>query len=705
MSSRRRYAAFISYSHADARWASWLQKQLESFRVPRRLVGTAGENGPVPSRLAPVFRDREELASANDLGGRIRQALEASDALVVVCSAAAARSPWVNEEIRSYRRLGRSGRIHCLLVPDPSGDDGAPHFPPALVEVIDAAEMPPEPIAADLRASGDGPALARQKIIAGLLGLGLDDLRQREAQRRQRRLVWITAASIAGMAVAAVLAGQAHVARNDALRRQAQAEDLLGFMIDDLRPKLERLGQLSLLDAVGDKALDYFDSLPSRDQTDTALSQQVRALTQIGQVRLDQGKHEPALAAFMAAHARALELSRRAPDDGARLFDLAQAEYWIGLVGWRQGDLDVAERWLRAYRDRSQALVALDPSRFDWQREVAYGYHNLAVLDDGRGRHAEAAEAFERELALYRDWLPDHPRDSMLRFEAANVASWLGSVKQRLGHLAEAESYFLEADRGHAANQALEPDVMAWTDNRIDSSVLLARVRVRLGKLADARAGLRTAVDQAAALSLHDPDNAAWRRSHGNALLSLAAVDLACGDDEAAASALAQARPILSQALAEAPEENLAIAYFVRAGLLDAEWALRAGQPAMATEALARIAAPLAKASRRAGSDTLLELLARRDQLEAAVFDLRGDDGAARTLRLAALARLLDPRGGEAPFAHLEQLLSLQRALGDDEAADASLKRLHQAGAVPEPLPAACVNDFAGEPASQRTAP
>lgn len=705
MTGPRRYAAFISYSHADARWAAWLQKQLESFRVPRRLVGTPGEHGPVPARLAPVFRDREELASANDLGGRITQALEASDALVVVCSPAAARSQWVNEEIRSYRRLGRAHRIHCLLVPEPSDDNAAPVFPPALVEVIGPGEAPPEPIAADLRESGDGPALARQKIIAGLLGLGLDDLRQREAQRRQRRLVWITAASIAGMAVAAVLAGQAHVARNDALRRQAQAEDLLGFMIDDLRPKLERLGQLSLLDAVGDKALDYFDSLPSRDQTDTALSQQVRALTQIGQVRLDQGKHEPALAAFTAAHVRALELSQRAPSDGSRLYDLAQAEYWIGLVGWRQGDLDAAGRWLRAYRDRSEALVALDPSRFDWQREVAYGYHNLAVLDDSRGRHVEAAEAFERELALYRDWLPDHPQDSLLRFEAANVASWLGTVKQRLGQLAEAEAYFLEADQGHAANQAMEPDVMGWTDNRIDSSVLLARARVRLGKLADARAGLRTAVEQAAALSRHDPDNAAWRRSHGNALLSLASVDLACGDDTAAASAVAQARPILSRALAEAPEENLAITYFVRAGLLDAELALRAGRSEDATDALARIEEPLAKASKRASSDTLLEMLARRDQLEATLLELGGDDRTARKLRHAALAHLLDADSGEAPFAHLEQLLLLRRALGDEAAAEAVLQRLRQAGGVAEPGPAACAIDYAAEPASQRRAP
>lgn len=639
MNGAKRYAAFISYSHADARWAGWLQKQLEGFRVPSRLVGREGAHGPVPARIAPVFRDREELASSSDLGARIREALEASAALVVLCSPAAAGSRWVNEEIRGFRRSGRGDRIHCLRVPSSAGD--GPALPRALVEAFDDLPAAAEPIAADLRDSGDGPALALQKIIAGLLGVGLDELRRREAQRRQRRLAWIASASAAGMAVAAVLAGQAHVARNDAQRRQAQAEDLLGFMIDDLRPKLERLGRLDLLDAVGDKALDYFDTLPARDLTDNALSQQARALTQIGQVRLDQGNHAAALAAFHAAHARADELSRRAPEDGGRLFDLAQAEYWLGLVAWRQRDLDAAEQWFRGYRDRSEALAALDPARFDWQREVAYGYHNLAVLADGRGRHAEAAEAFKREMALYRAWLPAHPQDTLLRYEAANVASWLGSVHERLGDLDAAEAYFIEADQGHAANQAQEPDVMAWTDNRIDTSVLLARLQARRGKLAEAREGLRRTLAYAARLTGHDPGNAAWRRSHGNVLSVLAATELACGDTAAAEAALDQARPLLARALQEAPEEELAVTYFVRAALVDAELALATSRPAAADAALARAEPPLAQAiaRHRPPSDSVRQLSEQHARLLAA----RRGDGAAHAAAADPAACRNDP--------------------------------------------------------------
>jgi len=88
-----KYFAFISYSHADEAVCRWLHSALETYRVPRRLVGRATEFGPVPPRLVPVFRDRDELTGAADLGSKVTAALEASQHLIVICSPAAARSP------------------------------------------------------------------------------------------------------------------------------------------------------------------------------------------------------------------------------------------------------------------------------------------------------------------------------------------------------------------------------------------------------------------------------------------------------------------------------------------------------------------------------------------------------------------------------------------------------------------------------------
>ncbi|MDE0854044.1 MAG: toll/interleukin-1 receptor domain-containing protein, partial [Nevskia sp.] len=70
-----KYWAFISYSHRDRAWAEWLHKALETYRVPRRLIGRETAAGPVPRRLFPVFRDQEELPSSPNLSAAIDQAL------------------------------------------------------------------------------------------------------------------------------------------------------------------------------------------------------------------------------------------------------------------------------------------------------------------------------------------------------------------------------------------------------------------------------------------------------------------------------------------------------------------------------------------------------------------------------------------------------------------------------------------------------
>ena len=171
-----RYRAFISYSHADRKIARWLMNKLEGYRVPKRLVGKATPCGPVPQNLRPIFRDRDELASASDLGERITSVLRESAALIVICSPAAARSRWVSEEILAYKRIHGPDRVFCLIVDgDPqTSDESQQCFPRSLRYRVGAdgqlSDVPIEPVAADIRTEGDGRRRALMKIIAGLLG-------------------------------------------------------------------------------------------------------------------------------------------------------------------------------------------------------------------------------------------------------------------------------------------------------------------------------------------------------------------------------------------------------------------------------------------------------------------------------------------------------------------------------------------------------
>ena len=228
-----KYRAFISYSHSDESWARWLHKSLETYRVPKHLVGTKTPFGPVPERFAPVFRDRDELATATNLGETLLKALEESAFQIVICSPAAAKSRWVNEEILAFKRLGRERRIFCLIVGGEPGASAVPGtaelecFPNALIYKLGDDGQPTtqrsEPIAADARPQKDRKQDVRLKLLAGMLGVGLDELKRREAHRRQRRLMALVSASVAGMVITSMLAAAAWIARNEAERERGRA--------------------------------------------------------------------------------------------------------------------------------------------------------------------------------------------------------------------------------------------------------------------------------------------------------------------------------------------------------------------------------------------------------------------------------------------------------------------------------------------------
>ena len=232
--TEQRYKAFISYSHSDERWARWLQRALERYRVPKRLVGQDAEYGPVVARLRPIFRDREDLSSASDLSGRIKQELAASEALIVVCSPAAADSRWVQEEIRFFRDQGRADRILALVVDgDPNSEaDGTSCFPPALIESESGERR--DPLAADARRYADGKHLALLKIVAGLLGVRLDELRRRDAQRRRQRRIVNSVVAVSLALVIAWLFHSAQSSRETVRMQRENTEEYLAFMLGNL---------------------------------------------------------------------------------------------------------------------------------------------------------------------------------------------------------------------------------------------------------------------------------------------------------------------------------------------------------------------------------------------------------------------------------------------------------------------------------------
>jgi len=534
---RTRYYAFLSYSHKDKELADWLHRELEKFRVPHSLAGKLTANGVVPRRLTPIFRDQHDLSAGGELGVEIKAALAASQFLIVLCSPEAARSRWTNAEIESFKRTRPEGCVLAAVVAgepfasDIPGREAEECFPPALRYKYDRrghqTGKRAEPLAADFREVGEGMRLALLKLVAGMLGVGLDELVQRETTRRHRHMAWLAAGSLAGMAITSTLAVTSIQSRNEAREQRRDAEGLIGFMLGDLKGKLEPIGRLDVLDAVGAKALAYYQKQDKLQLSDDSLAQRSKALTLMGQIATDRGDLDSGLRLYKEAFASTAELLRRQPDDPQRIFDHAQNVFYVGDIARHRQDSHTAEWAMNEYRRLATQLIESDRSNPKWQMEGIYADTNLGTLLVDKGRYSEAAAVFENSLADREKLAAGAPDNVEYKKALVSSLAWLGEAREKEGRL---EDGLASREREIAFLQSYIDDPKSDTHFRRDA-IVAYRAAGRLngvrGNLVKGIEQLRAGVRTGEALLQTEPQNTDWAAMTAWAKFELARLELA----------------------------------------------------------------------------------------------------------------------------------------------------------------------------------
>jgi len=341
------------------------------------------------------------------------------------------------------------------------------------------------------------------------------------ADRPRRRAKWLVAAAALVLLVAGGLKYTfdlrrertiAVEARNDAELRRGQAENLIGFMLGDLRQKLEPVGRLDVLDDVGGKALEYFASLPDDELTDAELLSRSKALYQIGEVRIAQGDLTAAEGPLRQSLALAEELSARDPNDGARLFGVGQSQFWVGYVHWLQGDLGATLRHYQEYLAISQRLSALDPENLDWRQELAYGHTNLGAVYEAQGDLDRALEAIRLSNGIKRQLVAADPGNPAREGSLAEGFSWLASTLLSAGRISESlEAYRtgLDIRKRLARGDPLNTD---FSYRLSISHGWVGDLSLMSGAVDAALEHQKKALAIAQGLVAHDPSNLDWRR-------------------------------------------------------------------------------------------------------------------------------------------------------------------------------------------------
>jgi MTH538 TIR-like domain (DUF1863) len=438
-SPRVAYRGFISYSHRDAVAGAKLHRRLETYKLPKHLIGTETARGIVPERLTPIFRDREELSAGQSLSQQVQEALAASDVLIILCSPNAKASIWVGKEIETFSALHPERPILAALLEGEPADA----FPDALT--ADGAE----PIAADLRKGKDGWRLGQQKLIAGMTGVPLDALVQRDAQRQLRRVTAITVSALIAMLVMSLLLVAALRARSEADRQRTEAEGLVEYMLTDLRDKLKGVGRLDVMTAVNQRAMDHYGkqgdlaSLPPE-----SLNRRARILHAMGEDDEKRGDLGLALKKFEEAHRTTAAVMAQKPGDPDAIFAHAQSEYWVGYIAWQKDDRPTTERYWQGYLNQAVALARLEPQSARSELEQGYANGNLCDFHFRNARSSSKAQHYCKVSIKHgEEALRRAPENREITTELANRRGWLAKVYEQAGAPAMARTE-RELERG-----------------------------------------------------------------------------------------------------------------------------------------------------------------------------------------------------------------------------------------------------------------
>src|SRR5579862_1574837 len=516
-----KYRAFLSYSHRDNTWAKWLHGALEGYRIDKTLVGRETPVGAVPATLRPIFRDREDFSAGHSLNAQTLAALDDSKFLIVLCSPNAVKSKYVNEEIRHFKALGNGARIIPVIIDGEPGSTDAECFPQALRFKLASdgtlSDEREEPIAADARPGYDGKEIAKQKVVAGLLGVGLDEIMRRAEQARRRHAL-IRNSVVALLAVLTVASGAGFVwARYELSRNEMLLDRTLQRATAMVNQAVQVSQQFGVPHTVSLGMLEQAEGL-FRDMSELG-----RETTQLRYRKADMliefARNYAILGNTDARQARALEadqllmqLASEQPNNRSWQNDLAVAKTELGHALVAQGKLGEALDRYRGSLAIRKMLVATEPDNVDWQMALASLDRAIGIVLTSQGQSAEALKSYQASIAIVEPLANADPSNLALKRDLALDHYQIGDVLRLTNKLGPAlQEIHASLDIRQQLASAAPDDPNA----QINVSLSYSRLGDVLGaqsKYAEALESQRRALAIRERIAATDRTNAVWQR-------------------------------------------------------------------------------------------------------------------------------------------------------------------------------------------------
>jgi tetratricopeptide (TPR) repeat protein/tRNA A-37 threonylcarbamoyl transferase component Bud32 len=437
-----------------------------------------------------------------------------------------------------------------------------PALPPDLTAIVDRA-MAPQPderyataaeLAADLRRFQTGQLVAAHSYSRG-------DLLKRFV-RRHRGAVIIAAlcaaviAAVGAVSVRRIVSEreQADQQRRLAERERAGAEDLVQFLVYDIRGKLRTVGRLDVLSGVADRIESYYLATASGRAESPAT---LRARAELGDLRAEVANSAGDGASADRHLARGMSLIERAPP-AARTDEVRAALLTsMALRAARRGEFERARSLYLQAATLRRDLRAADPAqRRRNDIEAASLLNRAAIMTERLGAPPDAERFWKEALGLLDEQMARDHDDVEAAAGLAEIEMAVGQNRFRRG---DADGARVPLDRAVAAADQLT----AREPRNAQFQRLLAWAYVSRADLAGASGDLdaadrlsERARDAARLVASIEPASATWRSILGRAEMNVGQVALGRKDWDRAAEHLDAARSAYEELVARDPSDR-----------------------------------------------------------------------------------------------------------------------------------------------------
>lgn len=165
MEEQYKYFAFISCIPNDKKWGIKIQRRLESYCIQEDICNVYG----LPRKpMKPICFTFTEY----NAGKSIKEFLETSRNLIVVCSTNSAKSAWLNSEVELFASTGREQNIFPFIVDSAVNSEGIDNeCIPVHLKQYRNSDYP--------NVITDGWSLAIDKLVASMLNIEINALHKR----------------------------------------------------------------------------------------------------------------------------------------------------------------------------------------------------------------------------------------------------------------------------------------------------------------------------------------------------------------------------------------------------------------------------------------------------------------------------------------------------------------------------------------------